>query len=564
MRRQIFKNILNIFFIMFLLQINFAAVVSDNDGSAFITKAEFDSLKNDFQSQINQFNSKIDNTIDASIATYLVGITVSTKPTDIYANIKGALGGDLWVKNYIADIGENTVKSAINVNLLRRFNYKYYDNLVCKMNYHAYNIASDGTNFNLWTGAELMSMENDDGNGGRTLAINDIVFQYPANGVINSTDVTVTQYMKDFWETNSGETGYTDYDTYGFRSYGASAMNTIYNALTTANKVIKNSVSREVEGDGRAWIYHIQPNGSLELREFAKEIFPMQIVELDCHTYKDFAAKYGTGGSQLRTEIYDYYTKQNGKKDTTSLEVSIPQMVEYGVKDCGESKRADDSTSATPQKWWQVTLSQMKTTDLVDYSVYQWGRNCNTNLYCIEDKEQPTIGTQETISADETESKFPSLVLQPKSQFSDDNDLSGVKLTYYPNKLNVSTINLSQFSNQYLSSVAGSDVKIGAGFPIAKPSDKNQEVEITLSFKCRDDTGALVSDTVYFQMSDKMFTRGALSNGAKNLTGIKSVTTGNNITVVVSDVDEYVWMNMYAGTDGYDVAIDSYTIKANK
>ena len=37
-----------------LMSINsIGAVVSDNDGSAFITKAEFDSLKNDFQNQID-------------------------------------------------------------------------------------------------------------------------------------------------------------------------------------------------------------------------------------------------------------------------------------------------------------------------------------------------------------------------------------------------------------------------------------------------------------------------------------------------------------------------------
>ena len=36
-----------------------AAVVSDNDGSAFITKAEFDSLKNNFQSQIDSYNIQI-------------------------------------------------------------------------------------------------------------------------------------------------------------------------------------------------------------------------------------------------------------------------------------------------------------------------------------------------------------------------------------------------------------------------------------------------------------------------------------------------------------------------
>ena len=55
---------------------SFAAVVGDNDGAAFITKAEFDRLKNDFQSQLDRYNSSIDNKIDRAIATYLSGIKV--------------------------------------------------------------------------------------------------------------------------------------------------------------------------------------------------------------------------------------------------------------------------------------------------------------------------------------------------------------------------------------------------------------------------------------------------------------------------------------------------------
>ncbi|MBR0039030.1 MAG: hypothetical protein IJP71_03380 [Lachnospiraceae bacterium] len=67
----------------FLLSIeSFAAAVSDNDGAAFITKAEFDSLKNDFQSQIDQYNTSIDSKIDAAIASYLNGIVV-TKQVDL-------------------------------------------------------------------------------------------------------------------------------------------------------------------------------------------------------------------------------------------------------------------------------------------------------------------------------------------------------------------------------------------------------------------------------------------------------------------------------------------------
>ena len=56
---------------------SFAAVVGDNDGAAFITKAEFDSLKSTFQAQIDRYNSSIANKIDGAIASYLNGISSS-------------------------------------------------------------------------------------------------------------------------------------------------------------------------------------------------------------------------------------------------------------------------------------------------------------------------------------------------------------------------------------------------------------------------------------------------------------------------------------------------------
>ena len=56
---------------------SFAAVVGDNDGAAFITKAEFESLKNDFQTQINRYNTSLDNKINGAIAAYLSGVNVA-------------------------------------------------------------------------------------------------------------------------------------------------------------------------------------------------------------------------------------------------------------------------------------------------------------------------------------------------------------------------------------------------------------------------------------------------------------------------------------------------------
>ena len=71
------KKALSLIFVLLLSINSFAAVVSDNDGSAFITKAEFDSLKNDFQAQINVYNTNIDSKIDEAIAAYLSGIKVA-------------------------------------------------------------------------------------------------------------------------------------------------------------------------------------------------------------------------------------------------------------------------------------------------------------------------------------------------------------------------------------------------------------------------------------------------------------------------------------------------------
>lgn len=74
----------------------YAAAVSDNDGSAFITKAEFDSLKNDFQSQIDLYNSSIDSKIDTAIAQYLSGIKVAT--TERLSNATSKLKYPVYIK----------------------------------------------------------------------------------------------------------------------------------------------------------------------------------------------------------------------------------------------------------------------------------------------------------------------------------------------------------------------------------------------------------------------------------------------------------------------------------
>ena len=98
-----FKRVF-ILLLVVLTSINsFAAVVSDNDGSAFITKAEFDSLKNIFQTQIDAYNTQIDSKIDNAISSYLAGLNANKTETKniITSDWKYVICSNKEIKNKI-------------------------------------------------------------------------------------------------------------------------------------------------------------------------------------------------------------------------------------------------------------------------------------------------------------------------------------------------------------------------------------------------------------------------------------------------------------------------------
>lgn len=94
--KKIFKSLFIIIICYSLVP--FAAVVSDNDGSAFVTKAEFDALKENFKEQIENYNDSIDEKIDGAIAAYLAGIRLSNVDnlTHVYYDYKVNGENILW------------------------------------------------------------------------------------------------------------------------------------------------------------------------------------------------------------------------------------------------------------------------------------------------------------------------------------------------------------------------------------------------------------------------------------------------------------------------------------
>ncbi len=58
---------------------SFAAIVGDSDGAAFVTKAEFEGLKAEFDRQLDDYNNSLAEKIDGVIASYLNGLKVEMR-----------------------------------------------------------------------------------------------------------------------------------------------------------------------------------------------------------------------------------------------------------------------------------------------------------------------------------------------------------------------------------------------------------------------------------------------------------------------------------------------------
>ena len=63
------------FFLVALMNINTYAAIGGNDGSAFVTKSEFDALVNTFNEQMDNYEASLNTKIDGAIANYLASLS---------------------------------------------------------------------------------------------------------------------------------------------------------------------------------------------------------------------------------------------------------------------------------------------------------------------------------------------------------------------------------------------------------------------------------------------------------------------------------------------------------
>ena len=163
MKNKLIKELLSLFVVIIMTINANATVVSDNDGSAFITKAEFDSLKNTFQSQIDVYNVSIDNKIDDAISSYLAGISVSLEPSELWSPLMYATNNKFRWASF--NLPTSTAKTSIvNNTVVNTTRYHNHPECVAYTGYRAHGSESSGVIYQVGPTLAYARGETDSGN----------------------------------------------------------------------------------------------------------------------------------------------------------------------------------------------------------------------------------------------------------------------------------------------------------------------------------------------------------------------------------------------------------------
>ena len=486
-----------------------ASIVSDSDGSAFITKAEFESLKNDFNSQVDSYNMSIDNKIDGAISSYLAGIDLAIDPINLYENYENLLGIKPIFVNSNYGMGSAANKGEVKVSVNREQAVNKYNNL--------------GFGISMWT-------------DGGTRVTGDACLYFNSAPSWDSSYSSWTTVWRiahhDFTGARNAEQMAGALTSWSYWDSGTTKTNAIssYNAVTDKSSA----------GEGEAYIYQTLNGGSF-LKFYDSSIYPKLSVTCDAHRYINCASLTPS-----------YYTSDNGKKDTTDITVSFDKITDYGTTTIGTKLDAKSTSNGT---YSVINLSKAEVNDSFNYMNYIIATGSDLDIYCIdEDASVVADDSQVDIQTDTTyfyDVYYTGVGANPQK-----NDMSGVKLQYYPVKYNVNQYKINSFYNYYVTNIAGERVYNGEGFPLLQSQTADSDVEV--KFKLTSDGGDII-----YRLSDKKFIDGAFDNLA-NIRFEDRVTSGTEVTRLVEGLNKDVklWINCYSTESGKKVTIENFKLDA--
>ena len=657
-----------------LLSFNaFAAAVSDNDGTAFITKPEFDSLKSEFQSELNGYNANIDSKITDAISSYLAGLKVSKEPGVLYTSVQSSLGSNLrFLNNFATEwtIGTSTDTPSVAAVHQRSYRYKKnasslewndclwmlsknwgtglnwyfneddvskcvkltdvnlfswnragsapYDmrwkkiafapdfkNLGNKYNfivgfpktlsnneYAHYN--SEGGYWNLMAGFSKTSINNGSGQTWNYIAMIKFYNYMYVYGGTSESGYSSSAYRPSniqggasgegcFWSNLSAwdnyflESGIWDnLKTYNSTSkpfaiattkdlnykymlfyigsfqagttryyLGSKPSNTIPSVFSAPAYSVQIATDlKSQSGAGKGWRYRNLPNGNKAITTYDTSLYPSMTLSLKYHSYIDKSSSAASSGSY---------------SDTTARSQTLNNNPTIGVTSGGTDH---GPSSGSTGGYWQQILSLTDVASPVVFETAQWGDDLSGNLYMVPEKGY-TFARNGTMAT--------TLTNGPSISWSDDGfDHTATAPTNdtYTMKLNRESLAKTSFENSYLSAVAGETVYVGGGCPIVL-LESEDKITVTMDFlaKSKADAGTLVNGAVInYKISDKQFTAGNFSSGARNIASGTVTTNSSGTAQVTFDTEALpkgtkLWISAYASTKPQVVELTNVTAR---
>ncbi|MBR1453886.1 MAG: hypothetical protein IJ593_04505, partial [Lachnospiraceae bacterium] len=358
---KIVKKLLALFLVVLMSIESFGAIVSDNDGSAFITKAEFDSKVNEFNTEINRYETSIDAKLQGAISSYVEGIRIQDRPTILYDKLKNVIGNKAPFFLNGATTGSSTLTSNVVINKNKNYSVYYVHSipitqtpLETKIVYTVSNPKS-GAAMNLygWTkdkSGALSSMPWHSSNVTPSAGDKFILklYAWKDTKVKFALSNTTTQPTDAAWEeVAAGNTinktwNGGDYKWYWHVDYDNVAYETevlLYRTLaddaalperakgilinfeqrgvaepgaasTTVTMMLNNQIQQTSSraGSGSQWTYELNPDGSKSLKRYWTTFYPQQNITLNYKTYKNYGTKTTVAQNDLKDDVTCVYT----------------------------------------------------------------------------------------------------------------------------------------------------------------------------------------------------------------------------------------------------------------
>ena len=485
----------------------YSAIVSDNDGSAFITKSEFDSLKSDFQAQIDGYNMSIDNKIDGAIAAYLAGIKLTTKnkyktifgdkttnPYYIYKDAKSAL-----VPFYYSDAGLD---------------------ILCAMSYGLNQTYATAVGLTLkYDGEPLIGVLYGSWPGNTTVKINPTYYSSLQPTLSFSYSANSGMWCAGTWGTNNGYLR-TEWTNMSYRAGNRGTADVVVNGSKTDKHVY----------DGQ-W-------------HFGSDSKNQPTNTLSWNDIPTWASEYTfCGGSQHAVTLNKDWQWLNGNKSKASFSVSTSSaLIPLINSSRGASSilRVQDRIKTAPAK------------DYTSIAAYNMTKSVTSDT--------STASTRKDKPRDPLWCRFS---YWPRVNFNSNAVWAG--LSSNADRANSAVIPVGNLNSDTLISDFTVDgitypIKVWSGCPLYKIDNASKDCEFDITLNKAWDSGSDVKFKLYIQTSKEGFTKQQLTdNYTENylVDGVQNnaenwITAGKHTIKLTTGAkkDDLIWLSWKTDVDG--------------